>query len=56
MSLIISSARCSSVVQRPYMVRWALGSITRDGPIELFLVLASTVRLLSCLWEGVYIK
>ena len=44
------------------MVRWVVGSILRDEPIELFLVPASVPRLvqqrpwcvLSCLWDDAY--
>ena len=31
-------ARCSSVVERPFMGRWVVGSIPHGVPIELFLV------------------
>ena len=33
------------MVERPLMVRWIVGSITYGGPIELFLVPASSPRL-----------
>ena len=39
------------------MVRWVVGSILHDGPIELFLVPASAPPpwyVLSCLWDGAY--
>ena len=38
-------ARCSSVVERLFMVRWVIGSIPHSGPIELFHVPASAQRL-----------
>ena len=37
-----TEARCSSVVERPFMVRRVVGLILHVGLIELFLVLAST--------------
>ena len=51
--IMLNGARCSSVVERPLMVRWVIG---------LFLVPASVPRLvyqrpwyvLSCLWDGAY--
>ena len=33
------------MVERPHMVRWVVGSIARDGPIELFIDPASVPRL-----------
>ena len=50
------------MVERPLMVRWVVGSIPHGGPIELFLVPASSptfgvtkvVYALSCLWNGAY--
>ena len=48
-SLLISTmiyvSQISSVVERPLMVRWVVGSITLGGPIELFLVAASAPQL-----------
>ena len=47
------------------MVQWVVGSIPHGGgPIELFLIPASAPRLmyqrpwyvLSCLWDGAYIR
>ena len=38
-------ARCSSVVERPLMVQWVIGSIPHGGLIELFLVPVSAQRL-----------
>ena len=38
-------ARCSSVIERSLLVRWVIGSILHGGPIELFLVPASALRL-----------
>ena len=35
-------ARCSFVVERALMMRWVTGLIPHDGPIELFLVPATT--------------
>ena len=45
------------------MMQWVIGSILHGGPIKLFLVLASALRLvyhgvswcmLSCLWDNAY--
>ena len=56
-------ARCSSVVRAFahgswLMVRWIVGLILHGGPIELFLIPASTPQLalyvLSCLWDVAY--
>ena len=41
----IYGARCSSVVERPLMVRMVVGSITNGEPIEQFLVPDSAPRL-----------
>ena len=38
-------ARCSSVVERPLMMRWVVGSILHGGSIDLFLVPPSVPRL-----------
>ena len=43
-------ARCSSVVERPLIVSWVVGSIPHGGPSELFLV----QPVLHCLWDGAY--
>ena len=40
-------ARCSSVVERPLMVRWFVGSIHHGEPIQLFLVSASAPWLMQ---------
>ena len=37
-------ARCSSVVERPLMVRWVVGSIPHDEPTEVFLAACSDWR------------
>ena len=42
-TLLLEGTRCSSLVQRSILVRWVLGSIRHDGPIELFLVLANAL-------------
>ena len=41
----ISGSRCSSVVERPLMVQWIVGSILHGGLIDLFLLTASGSRL-----------
>ena len=33
------------MVARPLMVRWVVGSILYDGPIQLFLVQVSAIQL-----------
>ena len=48
--------------KRSLVVRWVVGSILHGGPIALFLVPSSALRLvqqrswyvLSCLWDGAY--
>ena len=51
-------ANCSSMVERPLVMRWVNGSIRHGGPIELFLILTSVKRqcnLLSSLLD-VHVK
>ena len=40
-----NNARCSSVVERLFMVRLVVGSVPHGGPIELFLVPSIAARL-----------
>ena len=55
-------ARCSSVVERSFVVRWVVGSIPHGGPTELFLIPPSAQRLvkqrpwyvISCLCDVAY--
>ena len=42
--LSIYGARCSSVVKHSFVVRWVIGSIFREGTIELFLVPPSALN------------
>ena len=41
-TVTIGGASCSSVLERLFVVRWAVGSIPRGGPIELFLAYPTT--------------
>ena len=40
-------ATCSSVVERPLMARWVVGSIPHGGHIEIFLVPAIAPRFVE---------
>ena len=52
---IASDIILCSVVVRPLMVRWVVGSIPDSGSIELFLVSASVPQSCPfCLWDGAY--
>ena len=43
--LVILGARCSSVVECPFMVRWVVGPVPHGGRIELFFFPAFVPRL-----------
>ena len=42
---VYTGAKCSSVVERLFMVQWVFGSIPHYGPNEIFLVPVSTLQL-----------